>query len=126
MNCELKIPVPTAGGSAGSENGFNRWIHHDANLSFILNPAISCVDLLSDPVLELLADNGPDNVGDVRPRQLEDLFSLTGQRSHCLSVWVTFCVLDKVLDGQAIEVWHLDDLHLITADASALIAAQIS
>ena len=120
------MPVPTAGGSAGSENGFDLRVHHDADLSLVLYPPVSSIDLFTNPVLEFLADNGPDNVGDVRPGQLEDLFSLTGQGPHGLSVWVAFCVLDEVLNGQAIEVWHLDHLHLITADASSLVAAQIS
>ena len=126
MNCELKRPVPTASGSAGTENSFNLRIHHDADLSLVLYPTVSSIYFLTNPVLEFLPDNGPDNVGDVRSRQFEDLFSLTGQSSHGISVWVAFCVLNEVINGQAIEIWHLDHLHLITADASSLVAAQIS
>ena len=39
---------------------------------------------------------------------------------------MAFCVLDEVFDGQVIEVWHLDHLHLITANAATLIGAQVS
>ena len=121
MKGELKTPVLTAGGSAGSKNLLYRRIHQNANFSFILDPAISCIDLFSDPVLEFLANEGPDDVADVGPGQLEDLFSLTGQGPHGFSVWVAFCVLDKVLDRQVIEIGHLDHVNLITADAPSLV-----
>ncbi len=78
MNSELKTPVLTAGGSAGSEDLLYRRIHHDADLSFVLYPTVSSIYFFTNPVLEFLADDGPDDIGDVRSGQLEDLFSLTG------------------------------------------------
>lgn len=121
MNSELKIPVPTAGGSAGSKNLLYRRIHQNADFSFILDSAIACIDLFSDPVLEFLTYDGSDHIADVGPWQLEDLFSLTGQGPHGFSVWVAFCVLDEVLDRQAVEIGHLDHLNRITADAPSLV-----
>ena len=63
------IPVLTTGRSASSKDPFNLWIHHDANLSFVLYPPISCVDLLSDPVLEFLADNSSYHISYLCSRQ---------------------------------------------------------
>ena len=121
MSSELQMPLPTTGGSAGSKDLLYSRIHQNGNFSFILDPAVSCVDLFPDPVLEFLANNGSDDVADIGPRQLEDLFSLTGQGPHGFSVWMAFCVLDKVFNRQVIEIWNLDHLNLITADAPSLI-----
>ena len=118
---KLKTPVLTAGGSAGSEDLLDLRVHHDADLSFVLYPTVSSIYFFTNPVLEFLANEGPDDVADVGAGQLENLFSLTGQGPHGFSVWVAFCVLDKVFDRQVIEVGHLDHVNLITADAPSLV-----
>lgn len=113
----------TAGGGAGPEDPLDLRVHHDADLSLVLDSGVPSVHPLSDSVLKVLADDRFDHTCDVSTRQLEDLLSLAGQCPHGLSVRVPLGVLDEVLDRHVVEVRHLDHLHLVAADASALVAA---
>ena len=113
----------TAGRSAGPEDPLDLRIHHDADLPLVLDSGIPSIHPLSNPVLEVLADDCFDHICDVGTGQFEYLLSLAGQSPHRLSVRMPFGVLDEVLDRQVVEVRHLDHLHLVAANASALVAA---
>ena len=118
--------IRTAGGGAGPEDALYLGVHHDAHLPLVLDSLVSGVDAFSDPVFEFLAYDGFDHVGYVRPWQLENLRAYDGQGPHGFLVVVCFCVRDELFDRQIVEERDLDDLQLVAADTSTIVAAQVS
>ena len=86
------------------------WVQLDAEVLLFDNSLVPLLDLLIDPILEDGADDGVDHVGDVLTGQLEPLTLLFRKCLH--HRWEVEGVEEHGLDLQALEVRHLDMLHL--------------
>jgi hypothetical protein len=65
------------------------------------------------PLLEWLADDGVDDVGEVATAELRDLFA----RGECiLHVNSVGSKLKDLLDCEALKLGHSDDFHIIALD----------
>ena len=88
-------------------------IHGDHLIALLGHPLVASIDLLRDPVLEPLAHFGVDHVGKVCSAELGDLLR---RRKSILHILVAAGEVEDVLDGEAFELGHVDDLDLVTGD----------
>ena len=71
------------------------------------------MDLLVHPVLESLAQDGVHHIGEVATTEFANLFTW---RKGELDVPIPTSELEDGVDGEALELWHVDELHGITVD----------
>ena len=109
---------------AGLEPCEDLRVHVDSEVLLLDELLVPLGDLLVDPVLERLADDGVDEVGDVGPGQLLHLSRLHGQR--LLYCWVALGVMEHGSRAESLEVRHLDGLHLRRLDGSPPAGSQVS
>lgn len=77
------------------------------------NPVVANAHLLVHPSLEWLTNNGVDDVGEVATTQLGDL--LAGGQNH-LDLLVVLGELEDALDGEALELGHINVLDVVAVD----------
>ena len=65
------------------EGSCNSWVKSNGSIVVLLEPLVSILTALLDPLFELLANSGVDDVADVRPGHLSN-FPQNRQRIHHL------------------------------------------
>ena len=95
------------------EDGGDPGVHLDHVVALLGHPLVAGVDLVRDPVLKPLAQDGVDHVGQVRPAELGDLLR---RRERIFHILVTAGEVEDVLDGKAFELGHVDDLDLVAGN----------
>ena len=88
-------------------------IHLDHVVALHGNPLIASVDLGVDPVGEVRSHDRMDDVSQVRPAELGDLFR---RRKSPFDLLVILGEVEDVLNGQAFELGNDNDFNIITWD----------
>ena len=116
--------VLTAHGCGGLEDLGYFGVHLDAHVGLADDLLVSLLYLTIDPVVECLAHHRVDDVGQVLPRHLLRLLLQLRQALHHLRVHLP--VLIDAVNGDTLEVWHVDVLDLLGVDHGPSIACQIT
>ena len=98
-------------------------VHRDIEVLALDDLLVTGEALLLDPLSERLADDGVDEVAEIRSGQLLDLTRLF--RQSFANSWPIFGVVEHRDRVQAREVWDRDGLHGGCLDGLALAAGQI-
>ena len=95
------------------EDGGDPGVHLDHVVALLGHPLVAGVDLVRDPVLEPLAHDCVDHVGQVRPAELGDLLR---RRQRVLDGLLALGEVEHGLDREALELGHVDDLDLVAGN----------
>ena len=98
-------------------NGSYLWIHLNQHLPLLCNLHVPLVYPGLDPSSEGFTDDGVDDVGDVGPRELQDLLLHLWQGSQ--DRWMSFGVGQHVLNCQLLILRHRDVLYVLALDQGA-------
>ena len=88
-------------------------VHLNDVVALDSNPLVADLDLLVHPVLESLAHDGVNNIGEVASTELADLFTWWQCQLH---ISIPSSELEDGVDGETLELWHVDELDSITVD----------
>ena len=100
-------------GTRSVEDVSDSWVHRNEVVALMGNLVVANAHLLVHPSLEWLTNNGVDDVGEVATTQLGDL--LARRQSH-LDLQVILGELKDALDGEALELGHINELDVVAGD----------
>ena len=95
------------------KDGGDLGVHLDHVVALLGHPLVAGVDLVRDPVLEPLPHDRVDHVRQVCSAELGDLLR---RRKSILHILVAAGEVEDVLDREAFELGHVDDLDVVAGD----------
>ena len=104
------------------EDGSDRWIKLNNFVSFHCHLQVALLDLLINPLLEVLADEAVDHVADETPFELHDFFPF----GECiLYMGVLASEVEDPLHGEASVVGHVDGPDVVQVDGQFLVREDV-
>ena len=107
---------------AGSELLSHDGVHGDHHVALLRHQGVAVFDLLADPSLEWLVDDGSTDVHDPLLRRLRQVL-VVGEEG--LDIGIVGDELEDLLDGEALVLRHVEVLDLVVEQVPLLLVQDV-